>query len=349
MKRKILAIIILPVIFSIVAGAVWFWARGGVSNENMPKLFRTFFRESSVSSIIELQGNVEIREVRLGFEVSSRISRMLVDEGDRVNSGQLVAELNPAYFEDAARQAEASLKARKTELLRLQNGSRVEEIAQSRANTLAARVTFLNAQKEFLRDRELITCNAVSQEKFDKSQTENDRTEAQLRAAEAMQKLVETGPRTEDIARAESLVDQAQAQLDETKRRLRDSKLFAPSGGIIQTKVREPGDYVKAGEPVYTITLSDPVWVRTYVNEMDLGRIRPGIEVVVRTDTGKSYRGQVGFISPVAEFTPKTVQTREIRTDLVYRIRVIAQDPKGELRQGMPVSVALHWLPQGEK
>jgi HlyD family secretion protein len=290
MKRKIMALIILLAILSSVGGAVWFRTAGAISNENMPKSLRTFFSDSSTSSIIELQGNVEIREVRLGFEVSSRISKMLVDEGDRVGPGQLVAELDPEYFADAARQAEASLKVRTAELLRLKNGSRAEEIAEARANTLAARVTFQNAQKEFLRNRELITGNAISQENFDRSQAESDRTEARLRAAEATQKIVETGPRAEDISRAQALVEQDQAQLGEAKRRLKDSKLFTPSGGVIQTKVHEPGDHVNVGEPVYTITISDPVWVRTYINEMDLGRIRPGMEAAVSTDTGKSYR-----------------------------------------------------------
>ncbi len=349
MKHRVVGLIILLGIITTIGIAAWFLATGGIPKEKMPKFLRVYLGDVSSSSILELQGNVEIREVRLGFEVPGRIADMLVDEGDKVSPGQILAELEPDYFKDAVRQAEAALEGRKAELLKLRNGSRPEEIKLARANTLAARVTFLNAQKEFLRAQNLVSSGALSEEKFDNAKAARDQAEAQLKAAEATQKLVELGPRDEDIAKARALAEQAQAQLDEARRRLADSKLVAPAGGIIQTKIREPGEYVNVGEPIYTISIMNPVWVRTYVNEIDLGRIRPGMKAIVHTDAGKSYPGQVGFISPVAEFTPKTVQTREIRTDLVYRIRVIVQDPKGELRQGMPVSVTLDLSSQDER
>ena len=290
---------------------------------------------------MELQGNVEVRDVRLAFEVSGRISKMLVDEGARVQAGQQVATLDPRYFEDAVRQAEASLAAKEAELLSLQNGSRAEEIAQARANTQAALVTFQNQQKEYKRARQLFASNAVPRERFDNARAAVERAEALWKAAAANQELAEAGPRSEDIVRAEALVAQAQSLVEEARRRRQDTSLYAPSGGIVQTRVREPGDFVGVGEPVYTITISNPVWVRSYINETDLGRIQPGMAVVVHTDAGRSYKGHVGFISPAAEFTPKTVQTREIRTDLVYRIRVVVSDDRGELRQGMPVSVTM--------
>jgi len=335
MKYKMLGILFITLLF---AGG-WFWADSDTFRTKMPQCIQSYFGHPSSTAPLELQGNVEVREIRLGFRVFGRIAGLQVDEGDRVHPGQLVATIEPEYFEDARKQMEGAWQARSAELLKLNNGSRPEEIQQARANAQAANVAFLNARKEFLRKQRLVDSGSVSREAFDNAQATRDRTQALWEAAKATLKLVETGPREEDISRAQALTRQARASLDEADRRLQDTKLFAPSAGIVQTRVREPGDYVSTGETVYTITITDPLWVRTYVNEMDLGRIRPGMPATVRTDGGISCTGQVGFISPVAEFTPKTVETKKIRTDLVYRVRIIVQDPKGQLRQGMPATV----------
>ncbi len=347
-------IVLVIVVLSMVAvvGGAWLWIGRGVPPSKVLELIRSHLKgDVSTLATLELQGNVEVREVRIGFQVAGRILKLLVDEGNTVEPGQVLAELESGYFEDAVKQAEAALEARKAELLRLKNGSRPEEIAQARATTLARRVAFLNAQTEFTRIQKLVGSGAVSRQKFDNAKAVLDEAEAQLRAAEAYQKLVELGPREEDIARARALVQQAQAKLAEARRRLRDCRLLSPVSGIIQTRVHEPGDYVNIGEPVFIITLTNPVWVRAYVNELQLGRIRPGMTAMVRTDTypDRLYQGRIGFISPVAEFTPKTVETREIRTDLVYRIRVIVEDTKGELRQGMPVTVIIPLSSQGRE
>ena len=125
--------------------------------------------------------------------------------------------------------------------------------------------------------------------------------------------------------------------------RLKDSELFAPNDGVILTRAQEEGAILPAGVTVLTLTLRSPVWVRTYVNERDLGLVRENMaaEVYTDSDPGHPYTASVGFISPTAEFTPKTVETRQLRTDLVYNLRVIVENPDGGLRQGMPVSVAL--------
>jgi len=330
-------------------GAGWAWRTGALWAETMPQFVRAFVGESAATDALELQGNVEVREVRLRFEVPGRIASLVADEGDAVAPGQLLAKLEPDYFGDTVRQAEAELEARDAELLKLRNGSRPEELEQAKANVKVARVAYLNAQKDFRRRKSVVSNGAVSQEDFDSAEARLDQAEAQLQVAEAACKLVEIGPRKEDISRAEALVRQAQARLDEARRRLKDSELFAPSCGIVQTRVHEVGDCVRVGEPVYTISITDPVWVRAYVDEVDLGRIRPGMKAVVVTDGGKSYEGRIGFISPVAEFTPKTVETKNIRTDLVYRIRVIVPNAKNELRQGMPVTLRPVLAGRGEE
>jgi HlyD family secretion protein len=136
---------------------------------------------------------------------------------------------------------------------------------------------------------------------------------------------------------------EAEAALGVAKTNLRETEIFCPSDGIILTRIREPGTVVKEADPIYTLSLLSPVWVRAYVSEPNLGKIYPNMPAEIYTDThgGKVYHGHIGFISPVAEFTPKTVETTQLRTDLVYRLRIIADNPDQGLRQGMPVTVKL--------
>lgn len=332
--------ILLPIlVLGALAVLVGLAIAGRVPAGYLPGWLSGYLGQQPRQAGLELQGNVEIREVRLAFEVPGRIARLYVEEGDRVAAGQLLAELEKDYFEDRVRQAQAALEAAQAELWKLRNGARPEEIEQAQANLQAAQVSFQHAQVQWERTARLLPQKAVSQELYDNAKAGRDRAEAQLQAAQAALKLLLAGARVEDIARAEAQVALCQAQLQEAQRRLEDSRLLAPSPGVVQTRIREVGEWVQVGEPIYTLSLTDPVWIRTYVNGLDLERIRPGMAVTVQTDAGRQYPGRIGFISPVAEFTPKTVQTREIRTNLVYRIRVIVADPKGELRQGMPVSV----------
>ncbi len=293
----------------------------------------------------ELHGNVEIREVRIGFKVPGRLAQLHVDEGDTVRAGSLLAELETTEFLDAIEQAKAVLAARQAELLALENGSRPEEIEKAKSLAEAARVAVRNAEVSLRRAKELAPKGAVSQEMLDNAQAAYDQAVANYQAALASQRLVEVGPRQEDIDRAKALVRQAEAALKEAERRLSDTRLIAPVQGVVQVRIHEVGDYVNVGEPIFSIARQDEVWVRTYVSEPELDRIRPGMVVEVQTDGGNRFSGRVGFISSVAEFTPKSVETREVRTTLMYRVRVLVKDPSGTLRQGMPVTVR---IPRGE-
>ncbi len=292
--------------------------------------------------VIELQGNIEIREVRLGFEVPGRISHLYVDEGDSVKEGDLLAQLKPEYFEDEVRQAEGALKAAAADLLKLENGSRPEEIRVAIADLEAAQAAATNADKDFVRAKALFEDGVISQSNFDNFESIRDKTKANLKAAREKLNLAEAGFRSEEIESGRGAMQKAMATLEEAKRRLSDSKLIAPINGIIQTRIHEAGDYIASGDPVFTISITEPVWVRAYINERELGRIKPGMDATVKTDDGKTYNGRLGFISTVAEFTPKTVQTKTIRTDLVYRVRIIVSNSSGELRQGMPVTVYIN-------
>jgi HlyD family secretion protein len=288
-----------------------------------------------------LQGNVDVREVNLAFKVDGRIETLAVDEGDPVEAGQVLATLDARYFEDELRLARARRDNLKAVLERLEHGSRPEEIAEAKASLAERQAAMENARLVLKRREALMQKGSVTREEFDNARTAFEEAEARVRTAEEALRLAEIGPRKEDIDAARAQLRGEEASVSQAERRLADSRLIAPGAGEILTRARERGAIVAPGETVYALTLTSPVWVRTYVNEIDLGRVRPDMPAWVRTDSspGKVYRGHVGFISPTAEFTPKTVETRELRTDLVYRLRIVVDNPDGGLRQGMPVTV----------
>lgn len=192
-----------------------------------------------------------------------------------------------------------------------------DRVRQAAANLESVKAAFQNAEILLKRRRELIGVGGVSQEDLDNSQASRDGLEGQLMAAEAALRIA--------------------------KDDLSYTAVYAPNDGILLTRIREPGSVVLPSEPVYTLSLTSPVWIRAFVAEPDLGRVDYGMEAKICTDTkgGKTYYGKVGFISPVAEFTPKTVETTQLRTDLVYRLRIYADNPDQGLKQGMPVTVKL--------
>lgn len=290
-----------------------------------------------------LQGNIDVRQVNLSFKVAGRIDSLAVDEGDAVRAGQVVATLDERYFQDDLLLARAQRDQAKANLEKLEHGSRPEEIASARAAVAERKATAARAEQDYKRLEVLGATGAISRQEFDLSRATYREAEARLRSAEESLRLAELGPRVEEIAAARAQLRSADAQVTESERRLADSRLVAPNDGVVLTRARERGAIVQAGETVFTVTLTTPVWVRTYVGEPDLGLVTPGMPAAVATDTapGRPYRGHVGFISPAAEFTPKTVETRELRPDLVYRVRVVVDNPDASLKQGMPVTVRL--------
>lgn len=192
-----------------------------------------------------------------------------------------------------------------------------DQVREAEANLEAVRVNYANAEKIFNRRQKLISDGGVSEEDLQNTETSKDVYAANLKQAEAALAIALTN--------------------------LQYTEVFAPTEGTILTRIREPGSVVNVGDPIYTLSITSPVWIRAFVAEPDLGLIYPGMAATVHTDTpnGKVYEGHVGFISPVAEFTPKTVETTQLRTDLVYRLRIYADNPDRGLLQGMPVTVHL--------
>lgn len=290
-----------------------------------------------------LYGNVDIRQVNLAFNGSEHVASMLVQEGDRVSKGQLLATLDTHRLEPAVARAEAQLQAQREVVARLLAGARPQEIRKARADVEAAAAELRDAESTYQRQRSLATRDIASQQQADDARTAMETAQARLRALQEALQLIIAGPRREDIAAAKATLNVYQAEVVLARRELADAELYAPADGIIQNRLQEPGDMASPQRPVYTLALTDPVWVRAYIGESDLGKIHPGMQAEVRTDSfpDKRYPGWIGFISPTAEFTPKSVETRELRTRLVYQVRVYVCNPDDELRLGMPAEVVI--------
>jgi len=319
---------VLPALVGLaLAAGVWWWSQQPAANGELV-----------------LQGNVEVRQVNLGFKVAGRIKAMDVDEGATVTEGRRLASLDKVYFEDSITQLKAQRDQQRANVAKMETGNRPEEIAQAEA-TLAEREAALANAKITLDRAETLLKNATGTRKsYDDALAALGQATAQFNSAQQGLILMKAGFRKEDIDAARAQLANSDAALQIAVRQLADAELAAPNTGVILTRVREVGAIVNAGETVFVLSLTTPVWIRTYVSEVDLGRVKPGQDVGIKMDTPglPPLKGKIGFISTTAEFTPKTVETRELRTALVYRLRIVVDDPAGVLRQGMPVSISLH-------
>jgi HlyD family secretion protein len=333
MKRLVLILLLLGTAGAVL-GTLW-WFR---------------HRENAPTELI-LHGNVDLRQVQLAFNNSERIAEVLVWEGNRVWADELLAMLDTSRLKPQVAQAEAQVAAQQQVVERLHNGSRPEEIAQARANVDSAKADAANARRQYQRLEKLSAVRlsdktevqAVSKEDLDNARTALESAEARLTVNQKALELALAGPRKEEIAEAEAKLRVNQAQRAYLKQQLADTDLYAPTDAVVRTRILEPGEMSSPQRPVFALAIIDPKWVRAYVSEPDLGKVRKGMTASVTVDSfpGRRFDGWVGFISPVAEFTPKTVQTDELRTSLVYEVRVWVKDPKDELRLGMPATVSL--------
>ena len=319
-----------PIIAIIAIGAVlWWW----LDRHQQPKELR-------------LYGNVDLRQIELPFNGNERISAVLVQEGDHVTQGQLLARLDTSRLAPQVAKAEADLEAQVQSVDRLHHGNRPEEIAQARANVDAAAADAENARAQFARLRALSDSSsgrAVSRQDMDTAKAALDTAEARLALNRKALALELAGPRKEDVAQGEAQLRADLAQLALVQQQLKDADLLAPQNAVVRSRIVEPGEIASPQKSAFTLAITDPKWVRVYVAETDLGSVREGLNASVTVDAFRDRRfsGWVGFISPVAEFTPKSVETTELRSSLVYEVRVFVRDPGDELRLGMPATVHL--------
>lgn len=294
-------------------------------------------------NVIKLYGNVDIRQVTVAFFATGRIKRLLVEEGEHVRKNELLGEIDATRYKAALSRAEANLSALEEELAIRKTGSRPQNIEKARAGVTTAQARLDEAGASYERYRALWRSESVPKERFDNSRMAYRTALAGLEEARQALSLAEDGFRSQEVAAAQAQVEAARASVVLAENELADTKVFAPADGIIQKRILEVGDMAFPRTPVYTLALTEPVWVRAYLPESHLGKIMPGHEARITTDSypNKIYPGWVGYISPTAEFTPKHVQTEELRTKLVYEVRIHACNPQGELRLGMPVTVSI--------
>lgn len=293
---------------------------------------------------LTLYGDVDLRQVELGFNAVERISQVLAKEGDRVRPGQVLARLDVTRLTPQAAEAEATVQAYQATLDRLRHGSRPEEIAQARAGLAADEAAATDAQRKSERLANLLGTSAgkaLSQQEVDDAKFAADQARSRAKAEAAALRLAVIGPRREDIDQAAAQLRSAQAQAALLRRQLAEADLVAPADAVVRARLAEPGDISAPTKAAFELALISPKWVRAYVSETDLGRVKPGMAATVTVDAFPSRRfsGWIGFISPTAEFTPKPVETPELRTSLVYEIRVFVRDPNDDLRLGQPATV----------
>lgn len=327
MKKPVIALLLLAVLG---AAAVLWWRGQG----------------SPADKALLLYGNVDIRQVALAFEGNGRVLALRAEEGDRVKAGAVLALLDTRTLQLQASQAEAQIDVQQQNLLRLRNGSRPQEIAQARSHFTAAQADAQRAEQELARLQNIADSTqgrGVSALELERAQSSAKVAQAQALSQQEALRLTELGPRKEDVAAAEAQLKAAQAQLALLRHQIALGELKAPADAVVRSRLLEAGDMATPQRPVFALALLQPKWVRVYVSEADLGRVRPGMAARVSTDSHPEapLPGKVGYISSVAEFTPKSVQTTELRSSLVYEVRILVDDAHDALRLGQPATVRL--------
>lgn len=321
-KRRSVFVILIVIVISLVASGYYWY-------------------QSQQDKTLTLYGNVDVRTVNLGFRVGGKLTSLAVDEGARVTRGQSLGQLDEAPYINALNKAKGVRDSAKAQLAMKEKGYRTQEIAQVESEVAQKQAAWQYAESFYQRQQGLAASHVISANELDNTKTNRNQALAALKAAQDKLNQYQSGFRQEEIEAARGEWLQAEATVAQAELDLTDTQLIAPSDGTILTRAIEPGTIVATGSTVFSVTLTHPVWVRAYVNEPNLGSAVPGKEVLLYTDSRPDipYHGTIGFVSPTAEFTPKSVQTPELRTDLVYRLRIIVNDPDDALRQGMPVTV----------
>jgi len=308
-------------------------------------------KEQAPKNQLLLYGNVDIRQVQLAFQESGRLEKLYVQEGDRVKKGDLLAEIDAVRYAANLNKARADLVAQQQVVKRMKAGSRPQEIAKAGADVRAWEARFKDAGITLHRLQRLVKKQATSQQKVDDAATAYQAAKEGLEAARQARELIRIGPREEDIAAAVAKEQAVKSVVIRTEKELADTRLHAPVTAVIRDRIMEPGDMAFPNTPVLTLAQTNPLWIRVYVPETDLGKIVPGMQADVSTDSypDKIYRGWIGYISPTAEFTPKNVETAALRTRLVYQARIFVCNPADELRLGMPATVQIDLLQKKTK
>lgn len=299
--------------------------------------------ERAAETTLKLSGNIEAHESVVSFKVQGRIVELPIEEGRYVKQGELLARLDDDDYRQQVSVDEATVRAREAELDLALAGSRVQEIKAAKQTLLDAEVDLDLQKREFRRRQKLLSEQGVSQEDLDSASAQLKRAQATYERVKQNYDQIVEGTRKEQIAVYRANLQLARENLEMSRVKLRYTVLTAPTSGVILVRQAELGEVAAPGTPVVTIADVDHLWLRGYINETDLGRIRWGQPATVHTDTfpHTTYPGRVSFISSEAEFTPKSVETHKERVTLVYRVKIDLDNPNHELKPGMPADAVI--------
>ena len=295
------------------------------------------------TGLLTLYGVTDIREAHLAFRVSDRLDSMLVDEGDWVEQGQELAKLDTTILQANLDEYRAMAQSAAQTLDRLKNGSRPEEINRAQAAVNEATVMMSDSKRKLDEVLQMQSQGAASEREIESTKAQFAAAEDRVEQLKAELALLVEGPRKEDIAKADAELKASNARVTLAEQNLADATLVAPTAGVIRVRLHEPGEMVGPNTPVLLLAETDPIWVRVYIDESDLGKTELGMKASITIDShpGETFEGWLGAISPTAEFTPKPIATEELRTRLVYQARVFVRDPQRIFKLGMPATVVL--------
>jgi HlyD family secretion protein len=321
MKKRIPILILLA---ALIAAGAYFYPR--LKEKPVP------------ANQLVVSGNIEAHQSLVSFKVSGRVVDLPVQEGQWIDAGTVLARLDNADYRQKVSIDEASVRVRESNLALTLAGSREQDIKAAEQSVADAGAELEQRKLDLERAERLFGRDAIAAQDRDRAQTAFKRAQAQYQSATQRLSEIREGSRKEEIAIANANVKAARESLGLSRINLEYTTLRAPSAGVIAVRQAELGEVVSPGTPIVTLTDLDHVWLRAYVAETDLGRIRYGQEAAIRTDTypGKTYRGRISFIADKAEFTPKSVQTFKERVTLVYRIKIDIENSNHELKPGMP-------------
>ena len=327
MKRKLILLLLLAAAVAVAAAFIY------------PRLFR----KTQETNALRLSGNIEAHESVVGFKVQGRIIELPLQEGQWVDASTLLARLDGDDYRRQAEMDEAALRVQQAQLALGLAGTRPQELKASQQSLQDAKADLEQKKLDYDRAETLFRERVGSQQERDQADTNLKRAEATYRRAQEMYDEAREGTRREQLTVDRATVVQAEEKLRASKLNVEYTVLRAPVSGVVVVRDAELGEVVAPNTPVATIADLDHIWLRAYVSETDLGRVRWGQEATVGTDAfpGKSYRGHISFISDQAEFTPKSVQTFKERVTLVYRIKIDVENPNHELKPGMPADASI--------
>lgn len=288
-------------------------------------------------------GTVDATEVAISFRMPGVLRARTVDEGSLVKTGEALAALDAREASARLRQAQAAEAAARARMADLEQGYRPQEIAEARAQVEQARANLANLEDEARRSQALHEGGAVTRQRRDRDRTAASVAAEQHRAAAERLKLLQSGYRREAVNAARAQLKEAQAMVESAQVTLDDVQVRSPIDGVVTRKHAEAGETIAAGRPVVTVTDVAKPWVRVYIPEREIGRVRLNAPATIKVDAfpERAFEGRVTYVSAQAEFTPKNVQTQEERVKLVFAVNVTAANPDGILKPGMPADVAI--------